>query len=116
MKVKLWAVPAIAALSVCGAIAAETWTTGAFEDFRKGFFGNGGQNIYVSANGTLQRIHHSDINLDGEVDLLFCNTQAHEEYVHPEAYFAAILMKKISRFAEFTGNSPDLLHTADRLC
>jgi len=86
MKVKLWAVPAIAALSVCGAIAAETWTTGAFEDFRKGSFGNGGQNIYVSANGTLQRIHHSDINLDGEVDLLFCNSQAHEEYVHPVAY------------------------------
>ncbi len=78
---------AIFALSaISNLAAAEVWTTCTFEDFRKGFFGNGGQNIYVSANGTLQRIHHSDINLDGEVDLLFCNSQAHEEYVHPVAY------------------------------
>ena len=86
MKITLFAM-AIFALSAINNLAfAETWTTCTFEDFRKGFFGNGGQNIYVSRSGILQRIHHSDINLDGEVDLLFCNSQAHEEYVHPVAY------------------------------
>ena len=66
--------------------ASEVWKTQGFESFSKGSFGNSGQNIYVSRSGVLQRIHHSDINLDGEVDLLFCNSQAHEEYVHPVAY------------------------------
>ena len=33
------------------------WTTSGFEAFRRGKFGNGGQNIYVSRAGVLQRIH-----------------------------------------------------------
>ena len=86
MKITLFAMAIFALSAISNIAAAEVWTTCTFEDFRKGSFGNGGQNIYVSANGTLQRIHHSDINLDGEVDLLFCNSQAHEEYVHPVAY------------------------------
>ena len=32
-----------------------------FEAFRRGTFGNGGQNIYVSKAGVLQRIHQTDI-------------------------------------------------------
>ena len=42
-----------------------------YEDFSKGSFGNGGQNIYVSAAGILQRIYNYDINNDGYPDLLF---------------------------------------------
>ena len=45
------------------------WTTQGFEAFRKGTFGNGGQNIYVSRNGVLQRIHRTNLTGSGFVDL-----------------------------------------------
>ena len=32
----------------------KTWKKSGFNDFSKGTFGNGGQNLYVSANGVLQ--------------------------------------------------------------
>ncbi len=57
------------------------WTTQGFEAFRKGTFGNGGQNIYVSRNGVLQRIHRTNLTGSGFVDLVFCNSQNHEELV-----------------------------------
>ena len=57
------------------------WVTSGFEGFRQGTFGNGGQNIYVSKAGVLQRIHQTDINRNGYIDLLFCNSQEHEERV-----------------------------------
>lgn len=84
MKTVLWCI--VALYAICQANAAEIWKTEGFENFRMGTVGNAGQNIYISKSGLLQRIHHSDINLDGEVDLLFCNSQGHEEYVHPVAY------------------------------
>lgn len=56
-----------------------TWTTSGFEAFRRGTFGNGGQNLYVSRAGVLQRIHQYDLNADGRVELLFCNSQNHWE-------------------------------------
>ena len=84
MKTVLWCI--VALYAICQANAAEIWKTAGFENFRMGTVGNAGQNIYISKSGLLQRIHHSDINLDGEVDLLFCNSQGHEEYVHPVAY------------------------------
>jgi len=72
------------------------WITEGFESFRSGTFGNGGQNLYVSAKGVLQRIHQTDINRNGYIDLVFCNSQNHEEnepiYLysdpldHPEIY------------------------------
>ena len=46
------------------------WVTSGFEGFRQGTFGNGGQNIYVSKAGVLQRIHQPDINRNGYIDLL----------------------------------------------
>ena len=49
------------------------WTTEGFDGFRKGTFGNAGQNLYVSRAGVLQRIHQYDLNGDGYVDLVFCN-------------------------------------------
>jgi hypothetical protein len=55
------------------------WGTRGFEAFRRGTFGNAGQNLYVSRAGVLQRIHHLDLNRDGYVDLLFCNAQVHLE-------------------------------------
>ncbi|HEX7009852.1 MAG TPA: VCBS repeat-containing protein, partial [Phycisphaeraceae bacterium] len=60
------------------------WRTEGFEAFRRGTFGNAGHNLYVSRAGVLQRIHQYDINHDGYVDLLFCNSQDHLEI--PPAY------------------------------
>lgn len=48
--------------------------------------GNGGQNLYVSKQGILQRIHQTDIVRNGYVDLIFCNSQNHEEFVPPDVY------------------------------
>ena len=56
-----------------------TWTTRGFENFRQGKFGNAGQNLYVSRAGVLQRIHQYDLNGNGHLDLLFCNSQNHQE-------------------------------------
>jgi len=55
------------------------WMTRGFEEFRRGTFGNGGQNLYVSRSGVLQRIHQYDFNGDGYLDLVFCNSQNHWE-------------------------------------
>ncbi len=55
------------------------WTKKGFEEFSKGSFGNGGQNIYVSAKGTLQRIFGYDINGDGYVDLPIANSHSMDE-------------------------------------
>ena len=67
-----------------------TWVTRGFADFRAGTFGNGGQNLYVSRAGTLQRIHQFDLNQDGHFDLVFCNSQGHGEavpaYVFPNLF------------------------------
>lgn len=51
------------------------WIQKGHDDFIKGTFGNGGQNIYVSKAGILQRIFRFDVNNDGYVDLLFVNSQ-----------------------------------------
>ncbi len=53
--------------------------TEGFDAFRRGAFGNGGQNIYVSRAGVLQRIHQYDLDRDGYVDLVICNSQPHGE-------------------------------------
>ena len=60
------------------------WVTEGFEAFRAGTFGCGGQNLYVSRAGVLQRIHQFDVDGDGHLDLLFCNSQDHWE--RPPAY------------------------------
>jgi len=57
----------------------KTWRTTGFEGFRQGTFGNAGQNLYVSRGGVLQRIHQYDLNRDGYLDLVFCNSQNHGE-------------------------------------
>ena len=53
--------------------------TEGFDAFRRGAFGNGGQNIYVSRAGVLQRIHQYDLDRDGYLDIVICNSQPHGE-------------------------------------
>ncbi len=55
------------------------WITEGFEAFRRGTFGNGGQNLYVSRAGVLQRIYQYDLNHNGYFDLVFANCQNHHE-------------------------------------
>jgi FG-GAP-like repeat len=64
----------------------QKWTTRGFDEFSRGKFGNGGQNIYASKQGVLQRIHQTDVTGNGYVDLVFCNSQNHEEKVPLDVY------------------------------
>lgn len=77
----------------------QRWTTKGFDAFRQGAFGNGGQNLYVSRKGVLQRIHQTDTNRSGYVDLVFCNSQNHEEntpvYLYPDPVGAPEKRKEI---------------------
>lgn len=59
--------------------AGETWTIDGFDAFRRGSFGNAGQNLYVSKAGVLQRIYRYDLDGDGHFDLPFANCQEHHE-------------------------------------
>lgn len=52
------------------------WITKGYEGFSKGTMGNGGQNIYVSRKGILQRIFQFDVNMDGHPDLIFASSQS----------------------------------------
>ncbi len=62
------------------------WITEGFEAFRAGEFGNGGQNIYVSRKGVLQRIFQYDLNHNGYIDLVFANCQNHHESAESYIY------------------------------
>ena len=55
------------------------WVERGYEDFADGALGNAGHNLYVSRAGVLQRIHQFDLNGNGHVDLVFCNSQNHCE-------------------------------------
>ena len=52
------------------------WITKGYEGFSKGTLENGGQNLYVSKKGILQRIFQYDLNLDGYPDIMFGNSQS----------------------------------------
>ena len=60
-------------------MAKNRWVTEGFDAFRRGTFGNGGQNLYVSKKGILQRIFQYDLDRNGYVDLVFANCQNHGE-------------------------------------
>jgi FG-GAP-like repeat len=67
------------------AFAAEgVWRERGFRDFADGAFGNAGQNLYVSHAGVLQRIFQFDLNRDGFLDLVLCNS--HGKFERPPAY------------------------------
>ncbi len=69
----------LAAGLVMAAPAAESWVTEGFEAFSRGTMGNGGQNLYVSKRGVLQRIYQFDLDKNGVFDLWFANCQDHHE-------------------------------------
>lgn len=60
------------------------WSIKGFDALSKGLFENGGQNLYVSRQGVLQRIWRFDVNNDGFVDLLIANSHDYNE--HPNLY------------------------------
>jgi len=64
------------------------WLTKGFEAFRRGVFGNGGQNLYVSKKGVLQRIYQFDLTRNGWFDLPFANCQNHHESAPSSVYMA----------------------------
>ena len=57
----------------------KAWVTEGFDAFRRGAFGNAGQNLYVSRAGVLQRIYQYDLDKNGYFDLVFANCQNHHE-------------------------------------
>ena len=62
------------------------WTTASFAAFARGTCGNAGHNLYISHQGVLQRIHQHDLTGDGNLDLVFCNSQSHWEKPPTYAY------------------------------
>ena len=67
---------------------AGSWVTEGFESFRRGTFGNAGQNLYVSKAGVLQRIYQFDLDHNGWFDLPFANCQDHHESA-PSYFYSA---------------------------
>ncbi len=55
------------------------WVHRGFEEFSKGSFDNGGDNLYVNARGTIETIHRFDVNNDGYVDIVFPNSHGYIE-------------------------------------
>jgi hypothetical protein len=56
-----------------------TWVHGGLEAFSKGWFEDGGSNLYVNARGVIETIHRTDINNDGYVDIVLPNAQGYVE-------------------------------------
>jgi hypothetical protein len=50
-----------------------------FDCFRQGRFEDGGSNLYVSKRGTLQTIHRTDLNNDGNIDIVIPNGHGYIE-------------------------------------
>ena len=55
------------------------WIHRGLENFNKGRFDNGGDNLYVNARGLMETIHRTDANGDGYVDLVFPNSHGYLE-------------------------------------
>lgn len=86
------------------------YITEGFEAFRRGSFENGGQNLYVSRKGVLQRIFQYDVNQDGYPDLPFANSQSMNE--RPPVFVYRDLPKSTQRVELPSGGTYDGL-TAD---
>jgi len=61
-------------LAGSAAVGQQVWRESSYEDFRDGTFNDGGANMYVSAQGRMQTINRWDVNDDGYVDIVLCNT------------------------------------------
>ena len=55
------------------------WIHRRFEQFSKGSFDNGGDNLYVNAKGIIEMIHRFDVNNDGYVDIVLPNAHGYIE-------------------------------------
>ncbi len=87
------------------------WTTTGFEDFSKGTLENGGQNLYVSKRGVLQRIFQYDIDGDGYPDLPFASSQSMHERPPVHLYSNITEKKEFSELPSggtYTGIFADL--------
>ena len=49
------------------------WVHRGFEEFARGWFEDGGSNLYVNADGVIEMIHRWDVTNDGYVDLVLAN-------------------------------------------
>ncbi len=87
------------------------WRTEGFEAFRRGVFGNGGQNLYVSRKGVLQRIFQHDLNHDGWFDLVFANCQNHHESAESYVYRADGTRVELPGQGCVSGTAADLYET-----
>ncbi|HWB55049.1 MAG TPA: VCBS repeat-containing protein [Tepidisphaeraceae bacterium] len=54
--------------------AGSTWVESSHADFSRGTFDDGGAELYTPASGGIRFINQFDLNGDGSVDLLFCDT------------------------------------------
>ena len=52
---------------------------GGFEAFQGGRFDDGGSNLYVNARGAIERIHRTDLDGDGYVDVVIANSHGYTE-------------------------------------
>ncbi len=93
-----------------------SWTKKGFEEFRKGTFGSGGQNLFVSKGGTLQRIFNFDINGDGYPDIPIANSHSMNERPNLHIYDGLDAEKPIilpgegafnAVFADLTGDGTE---------
>lgn len=55
------------------------WLQRGFDDFAQGRFENGGDNLYVNADGIIEMIHRTDVNNDGYVDIILPNAHGYIE-------------------------------------
>jgi len=81
------------------------WRQEGFDDFIQGAFGNAGHNLYVSKAGVLQRIHQFDINSDGYVDIIFCNSHDIEEAPPTYVYHDSLGSVSLSELPSGGGRS-----------
>lgn len=62
--------------------------------------------------GILQRIHQTDLNRNGYIDLVFCNSQNHEEnvpvYIYPDPVHAPDFRKEIFIRGSWCGEAADI--------
>ncbi|MEV4669892.1 FG-GAP repeat domain-containing protein [Microbacterium sp. LWO12-1.2] len=82
-----------------------------FEDFRQGTLGNGGQNIYLSKAGVLQRISYSSISGSGYVDLPFANSHDDGPVLPAYVYVSPLLdtdRVELDSLGAYAGATADL--------
>ena len=63
------------------------WSQSGFAELSRGTFGDSGANMYVSRGGRVQVINRWDLNDDGCLDLVFCNTHPHVEKLDAAIYW-----------------------------